>query len=211
MNKREAKKLTGEIRSKANDLDELVIRAYDEEAWYTLGYNSFEQWSEAEFTQGYIRLIPEERENVVLALSRREMSNVAIGQSLGISEGTVRTDKQKAQVRNDQDQVRNDYEPDLDNVVGMDGKRYPAQREWPKPKPDVVIDPEARPYPLPANYCGGRYEGAWMAFRDMNREFKSLTTNPTFEQLAKLERWLNNGLRKVNKLQEVIKDDATTA
>lgn len=203
MHKREAKKLTGEIRSKANDLTELVIRAYDEEAWYTLGYNSFEQYAEAEFTQGYIRLIPDERAEVVEALADRQMSRRGIGKALGVSKDTVSNDLRKRR------QVSNNSTPGKDAVViGIDGKRYPAQQ---KPKPEPAINPEARPYPLPDNYCGGRYEGFWMAFRDMKNDFKSLTTNPTHEQLDKLERWLNNGLRRVNKLQEVIRNDAATA
>jgi hypothetical protein len=206
MNKREAKKLTGEIRSKANDLDELVIRAYDEEAWITMGYNSFEQWAEAEFVQGYIRLIPAERAKVVAALTDRQMSSPAIAKALGVSQRTVIKDRRKGQVST------KDYPAKDAVVIGIDGKRYPAQRKpKPEPKPEPVVDPEARPYPLPEGYCGGRYEGFWMAFKDMNTDFKSMTTNPTFEQLVKLERWLNRALQTVNKLQEVIKNDAATA
>lgn len=203
MNKREAKKLTGEIRSKANDLTDLVIRAYDEEAWITLGYNSFEQYAEAEFTQGYIRLIPDERAEVVEALADRQMSRRGIGKALGVSKDTVSNDLRKRR------QVSNNSTPGKDAVViGIDGKHYPAQQ---KPKPEPVIDPEARPYPLPTGYCDGRYEGFTTAFKDMNAEFKGMTTNPTHEQLAKLERWLNRALQTVNKLQEVIRNDAATA
>lgn len=207
MNKREAKRLTSEIRSHVNDLVTAVLIAYDEQVWKLLGYNSFEQYCEAEFEQGFIRMIPDERAQVVAELTERRMSTRGIGKAVGVSH---------SQVRRDRKQVEHHVPPDVKRqgpqhgssggvVIGIDGGRYPAKQ---RPK----VDPDKRLHPLPDNYCEGRYsEGFSTAFKFIKGDLKGLLTNPTASQIDSIERWLERSLKIVASMQERIHNDSQTA
>ena len=107
----EAEKITSRIRSwvKECPIDD-IKRAYFGRVWLAMGYESWSEWCDCEL-DGF-KLPAIERRGTVSELAESGMSNRAIADVTGVSEGTVRNDKAGAQ----------NYAPGP--VVGQDGKTY---------------------------------------------------------------------------------------
>jgi hypothetical protein len=122
----EATKITGRIRAwvKAFPAED-VKRAYFGRIWLPMGHDSWGEWCDCEL--GGFKLSVDERREVVTGLAESGMSNVAIGDVIGVS---VRRDKAASTF----------VEPD--KVRGQDGKAY---SNVPRPKPPAVVRPTAAP------------------------------------------------------------------
>lgn len=69
-----------------------IVSAYTERDWVTLGYRSFEDYVESEFSETRLRLSAEERREAVTVLRAAGMSQRAIGSTLGVDAATVNRD-----------------------------------------------------------------------------------------------------------------------
>lgn len=107
-----------------------IAAAYAERDWVTLAYDSFEAYVESEFSEGRLRLSPDERREAVAELRRAGMSTRAIGAVVGASKDTVARDLAT---------VSDETVPD--RITGTDGREQPASR--PKPAPAETPGPAA--------------------------------------------------------------------
>jgi hypothetical protein len=122
----EAAKITSRIRTwvKAFPAED-VKRAYFGRVWLAMGYSSWDEWCDCELN-GF-KLPAVEHREVVAELAESGMSNVAIGNVIGVSDETVRRDKAASTF----------VEPD--KITGQDGKKYRR-----KPRPAPMQDAENR-------------------------------------------------------------------
>lgn len=108
-------------------LREDIATAYQERDWITLGYPSWEQYVDAEFTTAARLSLPrEERRELVTYFRARGLSTRAIATATGASQKTVDRDVRAAGESCDS--------PAPSHVVGMDGKTYTPSA----PESDVV-------------------------------------------------------------------------
>jgi hypothetical protein len=128
----------------------LYIEAYQLRAWAALGYPSWDAYLDAELGEVRARLSRAQRLPAVVSMTEAGMSNRAIGSVLGVSEGTVRADRE--QVRSSTHLLEEPVEVEVledvvappTTVLGTDGKTYlaastaPARRR--RPLPDQFRD-----------------------------------------------------------------------
>ena len=114
MTREEARRLTDEIKADVEDFLEKVtpklIRMYIEGGWYALGYETWDEYCEADL--GSIRLPKALRTQTVLTLRHAGLTIRPIAKALGLSHGTV------GAIVKDADGPQ--------WVKGPDGKYYPA-------------------------------------------------------------------------------------
>lgn len=117
----EAEQVTSRIRQwvKAFPVAD-VLRAFEGRAWLALGYESWDEWCDCEL-DGF-KLPALQRKEVVAALAEAGMSNRAIANVVGASEGTVRNDRAESTAQN--------YAVER-TTLGQDGKK----RRQPRPAP----------------------------------------------------------------------------
>lgn len=149
-------------------LQDLITSLYAGRAWETLGFASWSDLCAARFGPKIKALGVDFRRDLVAILGDAGLSTRAIGAAVGVSEGTIRGDRQ----------VRNDYAPDVrsdsppteaQKITGVDGKVYTATD--PKtPKPQAYIKPEIK------------------AKREIVKSFEKLKTDISPEHIAALHR-----------------------
>lgn len=100
-----------------------VATAYLARDWAALGYPSWEAYVRGEFGQALLRLSRPERREAVGTLRMFGMSTRAIAGSLGVDAKTVRNDLAAAESPGGEKSP-----PAPVEVVGADGKQYPAAR-----------------------------------------------------------------------------------
>lgn len=105
-------------------LREDIAEAYAAQDWKPLGYGSWDEYVTEEFAAPRLRLPRNERQQVVAFFREKGMSTRAIAAATGTSKDTVHRDL--AGVSSET--------AGFSNVVGIDGKAYPARQ----PEPDVV-------------------------------------------------------------------------
>ncbi|CAN5349330.1 hypothetical protein BH09ACT8_BH09ACT8_30940 [soil metagenome] len=131
-NTKDAREVTNRIQKGLGTLADLIGRAYLGRVWLALGYQSWDDYLDTEFTSGVLAVPREERPEAVKSLREQGLSLRAIAAATGVSEATVRNDIGE--------QVRNNCAPDDDEVadaapvVGLDGKGYKAPPPRPKPR-----------------------------------------------------------------------------
>jgi hypothetical protein len=150
-----ARELTDEIRSTVANLErlpELVCAAYEGRAWKALDFDSWDAYCRFELDTDRVKIPRGDRGEIATQLRGRGLSVRAIASATGASVGTIAADL--AGVQNRTPAPAGDGEQDVvagllaglasvtdkvpGNVVGIDGKRYPA-----------VAPPPARPTPVP--------------------------------------------------------------
>lgn len=126
----EARDLTDEIRQTLRAGHELIIRAFKGRAWIALGYKTWDDYCAGEFNEArMVRLMPEQRREIVADLRRAGMGTKAIGSALGVSHETARTDIQELGRQG----------VDLpDRIQSLDGIERPAERNWSPSEQDVA-------------------------------------------------------------------------
>lgn len=115
----EARALTDRIRLGFIDLEGLITEAFTRRAWTALGYNSWNAYYAAEFTDALPRLSTGNRRQLVGTLHDAGMSTRAIAATTGASRNTVKDD--------------------LRQVVQIDP---PASTPTPAPDDEDVVDAE---------------------------------------------------------------------
>lgn len=121
-----------------------VSAAYAERDWAALGYESWEQYVDGEYSEQRLKLSPEHRQKAVAELRLAGMSQRAIGTVLGVSAATVNADLAGVQDRTPEAKIK-----------GADGKSYaPTQPARPKaePRPEPVIEQAPEPVELPKHH-----------------------------------------------------------
>jgi hypothetical protein len=107
------------------DLCREVADSYTLRDWSVLGYRSWAQMCDAEFSTARIRLPDKDRARLVSALRNAGMSYRAVAAATGVSKDTVGRDLARVA----------DETPH--EVTGIDGKRYPLR----VPRADPVVPP----------------------------------------------------------------------
>lgn len=106
-----------------------VSAAYEQRDWEALGYGSWDQYVDGEYSELRLKLSPEHRQKAVAELRLAGMSQRAIGTVLGVSAATVNSDLSGVQDRTPESKIK-----------GSDGKTY-ASSQPPKAK----VEPEPEP------------------------------------------------------------------
>lgn len=110
-----------------------IGEAYEQRDWVTLGHKDWDTYCEKEFSGKRLKLSRDERELAILAFRGAGMSVRAIGSALGIPKSTVADALD--------DVSGSGHLPD--EVLGSDGKRYPASPPTVDPaEPEPHADPK---------------------------------------------------------------------
>lgn len=146
-----ARRLTDEIRDTLTVAYDKLVEAWHGRADLALGYESWDAYCGAEFTEArMLRPTPEQRREIVAVMRGEGMSTRAIGSALGVGNKTVHRDLDEATVSDDTEE-QTGTEP----VIGLDGRERPATQPRSEPEPDEdVVDAEildeSEPQPEPA-------------------------------------------------------------
>jgi hypothetical protein len=132
MTEYEAREITATIRSRVEEVWDLVVLAFQRRADLALGYDSWDDYCAAEFATTQIRIPAADRPEVVLSLAAQGLSTRAIAAATGMSPGTVRRDLTAAEAAQAEASPAAATTP-RPTVTGLDGKRYPANRTSPAP------------------------------------------------------------------------------
>lgn len=110
----EAQELTRDIAEGLADVHELIIQAWEGQAWRALDYSSWDSWVDANFRGLQLRPPREARAEVVQSMRDAGMSVRAIAQATDMSVGTVHAASQTTGVQN----------RTPERSLGVDGKSY---------------------------------------------------------------------------------------
>jgi hypothetical protein len=147
MTKAQARRVTEQIKLDMSGLWQGIKMAYVGRAWTALGYESWDDYCTHEFGTSRLRLPREERTEVVASLRESGLSIRAIASATGTGTRQVQEAIAEAQVCSqttpDDDPLEVDAEiidgpTPVADVIGVDGKKYPAAQPKPKPKPEPV-------------------------------------------------------------------------
>ena len=114
----EARALTDRIKIAVEGTWQLIREAYVTRTWAVLGYDTWDAYCNAEFSNARLRLPREERQEVVASLRESGMSLRAISSATGISPATAMRDARVS-----------DETPAA--ILGTDGSTYAAARPAP--------------------------------------------------------------------------------
>lgn len=133
----EARELTEELQADYGSLQVKISTAWRGRIWLALGYESWQDYLDAEFQNVSLRPPKELEEQVVAELRAAGMSTRGIASATEISEATVRR-RLDSTASNDAVEVGK-------RIIGLDGKSRPASMPSPAPpmpKPESIIDAE---------------------------------------------------------------------
>lgn len=137
---KQIRRLVGRIQDDLDTLAGLIDQMLEGRGHLALGFKTPQAYLQDVFRIGGVSRVVEQRRPIVAMLSQKGLSQRAIADIVGVSQKTV---------RRDQDQVRHDASPDLDEdrrTIARDGKSYPATalKRQPTPEPDdEIIDYQA--------------------------------------------------------------------
>lgn len=184
----DAQELTAQIVTAADNLWELVSRAYTERAWAALEYESWDDYVEGEFGSTRWRLPREERQEVVTSLRDAGLSVRAIASVTGDSKSTIGNVIRDAPVVDLADDIiegeivdpapiptiEDEVSKNGHVTTGVDGKKYPAKgtarppdgkppkpKPAPKPKPSHVLLSVSRPEDANINTFAHGAQAGW--------------------------------------------------
>lgn len=100
-----------------------IAAAYADRDWVTLGYASFEEYVDSEFSEVRVQLTADERREAVADLRIGGMSQRGIAATLGVSQSTVRDDIAELSTSTQFPE----------KVTSADGKDRPSSRPAPQP------------------------------------------------------------------------------
>lgn len=149
----DARKLTEQIAEGLADVHELIVQAWEGQAWRSLGFASWDAWIDENFRGLQLRPPREQRDEVVQSMRETGMSIRAISQATDLGAGTIHR-AAAAGVPN------GTPEEGPSNVVGLDGKTYtPPARSLPTAEDaaefeDVPLDDLGIPMVDPSNLPG---------------------------------------------------------
>lgn len=115
-----------------------IADAYRDRDWATLGYESWEQYVDGEFSETRVRLTADERREAVAELRFAGMSQRAIGTALGVDQKTVSNDL-RALATEENSSVG------PERIVSLDGRERPATRPAAVPAEVAVPAEDAVP------------------------------------------------------------------
>lgn len=165
----EARDLTDRIKETGMALRELIVQAWELNAWKALGYDSWDDYCAQEFAALELELGRDERREIVVSLRESGMSLRAIAAATGVSHPTVindlKTGGKETQENLPPDVIDLEAEEESSaptpTIKGRDGKDYPPPKPKPappapEPKPQTMITlytHEGKPvqYPQPAS------------------------------------------------------------
>lgn len=116
VDQQQARALTDRIKVAVEGTWLLIQEAYTSRAWGALGYETWDDYCNAEFGTARLRLPREERQEVVASLRENGLSLRAIASATGASINTVQADLQVSQIDTPAE------------ITGADGKSYAASR-----------------------------------------------------------------------------------
>jgi hypothetical protein len=156
----EARDLTNKIRQNVALTWVCVEKAYRGQAWTALGYESWDDYCDAEFDGARLRLPREDRREVISSLRDAGLSIRAIAATGIASKQTVERDlagvmnhdtsdrgagvSAPAVVPTTPETPAPEPAPVAPTITGIDGKRYPTPRPRPKPSDEERAEEERR-------------------------------------------------------------------
>lgn len=127
LSSRDARELTGRIRTLLGEALDLIADAWAGRAWEALGYASWTDYLAAELPEvKLLRLPVDVRREAVARWSARGMSQSAMAKGLNVSAGTVNADVRLVVPEPEEGAV----------VVSLDNRRRPARTRTAKPAPE---------------------------------------------------------------------------
>lgn len=129
----QAREWAQRMRTSVGDLVALYLDGWTRRADLALGYSSWEAMCRAEFREhgDALLVLPRgKRKEAVGQMSKAGMSTRAIGAALGVSKSQVAADLGEVSSSGHVPPEEN-TPPAPDNVVGLDGKRYPRSNLGP--------------------------------------------------------------------------------
>jgi hypothetical protein len=127
---REARALTDRIKAAVAAAWELIVDAYQRQAWAALDYESWDAYCITEFGTSRLRLPREERPEMVRSLREAGLSIRAIGSATGLGKSTI------------QREIEGVPNGTGGAVIGRDGKSY--RRKPPRPRPETLRERQDR-------------------------------------------------------------------
>lgn len=126
-----ARDLTDKIRAGLEGVYQLIIEAFQQRVWTSLGYASWDEYVRREFGNLSLRPPLEERQEVVQSLRDSGLSTRAISSATQLSQRTVVRALDGAGESNDSPEDGSHRE--LSPVVGLDGKEYSSRKSTVSP------------------------------------------------------------------------------
>ena len=128
----EARDLTQRVRQTGAILAAQIERAYVGRIWEALGFDTFHDWLDDALGDARPKLTRDERRSLVSTLREAGESTRSIASVAGVSVGTVHHDITCSELNTSTDDEIIDAEVaepiTTTNVVGRDGKKYPAKK-----------------------------------------------------------------------------------
>lgn len=125
----DARALTDQIKQSRDDLWELVIRAYQAEAWKVLEYDTWDAYMTQEFGDSRLALPREKRKGTVQSLRDNGLSIRAIASATGKAKSTIEADlngdapKKKGKVSRNRDTAEAPIEAEVVEAVTEEPER----------------------------------------------------------------------------------------
>lgn len=130
LSKKQAQDITGQIRSTAENLWELIEQAYHGRAWKVLGYYSWDDYCASEFNTR-LKLPREERKTIVASLRDSGMSQRAIASAIGTGKRQVQEALAELGSESPPETPGGDASSQISvskTITGTDGKTYKATK-----------------------------------------------------------------------------------
>lgn len=131
----EARELTEELKGDYGAIRSKIDAAWRGRIWTALGYNSWQDYLDAEFVDVTLRPPKELEEQVISELRAAGMSTRGIAAATDFSEATVRRRLDRSTASNDA----------VDRVIGLDGRERPAKM----PERPLADQPVVPSHPQP--------------------------------------------------------------
>lgn len=130
----DARELTDQIAEGLADVHELIVQAWEGQAWRAMGFDSWDAWIDESFRGLQLRPPREQRAEVVQSMREAGMSVRAISQATDLGYGTVQRSVGAGDPNGSPDE-------ETSNVVGLDGKSYtPPKRVVPTAEDAAEFD-----------------------------------------------------------------------
>jgi uncharacterized protein YerC len=159
MTRQQAEEITRTIKSRCEEIWDLLVEAYNRRADLAMGYASWDEYCTIEFRQARIQVPAEERKAVVNSMRQNGMSTRAIASATGSSATTVRRDladgpgpwlvqlsSMPAPGAPDGAPALGGYQPGpVATVTGLDQRRHPATQPRRRQPADPAVTGASQP------------------------------------------------------------------
>jgi transposase-like protein len=218
-----ARHITEQLRQSLTISANLLMEAYEARVWVTLGYDSWQDYTNAELGEVRLRLPREDRREVVASMTEAGMSARAISSALGVSKNTVTEDRAQVSQSGTPDEpvdaeIVGDEPDDLGDRIARElaasDEHYAEQATHSVGRePAAVLGTDGKTYPVTPKPAVQRRralpQAFWEATHDLTKQVEKvvrLTDDDRFPQNAEQVAATHRGdlLRAIDALQSVL-------